>query len=303
MSTTAEATLPVARRNPSQLVLKQLYSLVVYSLRESLHRWTFLAFLFAVTFLLLLMATAISLDVVEGTLASARLFGQELQLDEFGIRITDVVQTFQWVIIVLLYTFGVGLALFITSNMIPRLCVEGWVDLLLAQPISRSTLIVGRALGAITVVSFNIAYLIIGSWMLLRWKTGFGNAGFLLAGAVIIFAFAVCYSAMVLVGVMTRSSPVSSIAGLFVWVSGHILYFFHTYPAWRTTLRAGWPRNTGTVVTESLYWTLPKSQDLGRMAVDAARGEAIGIVPILYSIPFAIGCMVLACWWFGRRDY
>ncbi|MFQ5745519.1 MAG: hypothetical protein ACE5HV_18360, partial [Acidobacteriota bacterium] len=149
----------------------------------------------------------------------------------------------------------------------------------------------------------NLAYLIVGSWIVLRWKTGFGSASFLLAGAVILFAFAVCYSVMVLVGVITRSSPVSSMAGLLVWLAGHILYAFHTYPTWRATLPAGWQRQLGTRVTESLYWMLPKNQGLGQIAVAAARGNPVSLAPIWDSMPFAIGALLLACWWFSRRDY
>jgi len=139
--------------------------------------------------------------------------------------------------------------------------------------------------------------------MLLRWKTGFGNAGFLLAGAIIVATFAVCYSGMVLVGVVTRNSPVSILAGLFFWLSGHIFHLFHAYPAWSTSLRAGWQRQMGVFVTESIYWTLPKSQGLAEMAVDAARGEPVSVAPLLFSLPFAVGSLALACFWFARRDY
>ena len=295
---------PVAKSSGTvHLITAQISAMVRFTLRESLHRWTLMAFLLAVTLFLLLLATAVNLDVVEGTLASARLFGQELVLPNVGIEIGDVVTTFQVVIITLLYTVGVALALFSTSNLVPRLCVDGWVDLLLAQPITRPTLLLGRATGAVAVVTLNVAYLIIGSWVLLRWKTGFGNAGFLLAGAIIVFTFAVCYAGMVLVGVVTRNSPVSILAGLFFWLSGHIFHAFHAYPAWSTSLRAGWPRQTGIFITESAYWSLPKTQGLAEMAVNAARGEPVSVSPLLFSMPFAVGSLALACLWFMRRDY
>ncbi|MFQ5745553.1 MAG: hypothetical protein ACE5HV_18535, partial [Acidobacteriota bacterium] len=136
-----------------RLALMQTRALVSYTLREALHRWTLIAFLLCVTVFLLLLATAVSLDIVEGTLASAKLFGQELKVDQLGVQISDVVGTFQVIVITLLYIVGVALALFATSNLVPRLLVEGWVGLLLAQPISRPALILGRALGAVTVVA------------------------------------------------------------------------------------------------------------------------------------------------------
>lgn len=291
------------RPTPIRLTLMQLASLVRYTLRESLHRWTLVASLIGVSFFLLLLATAVNLDIVEGTLASARLFGQDLTLQEYGIQIRDVVRTFQVAIITLLYVVGVALALFATSNLVPQLLAEGWVDLLVAQPITRHNLLLGRSLGAITVVALNVSYLIVGSWLVLRWKTGFGNAGFLIAGLFILVAYAACYAAMVLVGVVTRNSPVCSLVGLFVWLGGHILYPFHHFEGWRAALTAGWPRNTAVAITETLYWVLPKSQGLGEAAVAAARGGSFSLGAVWGSLPFAVGAIALACWWFSRRDY
>lgn len=306
MSAPADTTrdaLPAVDALPTPaLVARQLAGMVVHTLREALHRWTLLAFLMAVSLFLLVLATAVSLDIVEGTLASARLFGQDIELQDTGLRITDVVATFQLVIVSLLYTFGIVLALFATCNLVPRLCAEGWVGLLLAQPVTRPTLLLGRALGGVAVVAINIAYLIGGSWLILRWKTGLGNQGYLLAGALILVAFVACYAAMVLVGVVTRSSPVSAMAGLLVMVSGHLLYALHHLPEWSLSLPAGWRRRTAVGIFESLYYALPRTQDLGSGAVAAARGEPVSVVPILASLPFVVVTLALACWWFSRRD-
>ena len=290
-------------RSQAQLGLQQLLALVNYTLRESLHRWTLVTFLIGISLFLALLATAVNLDIVEGTLASARLFGQEVELGDMGIRITDVVQAFQVGVITLLYIVGLVLALFLTSNNVPAIARQGWVDLLVAQPIARPTLLLGRALGSLTVVTIGVTYLVIGSWMILRWKTGFGNAGYLVAGAIILFSYFVCYSAAVLVGIVTRNAPVAGFSGLFVWAAGHILYPFHNFPEWRAALRAGWPRQLATGISESLYWILPKNQDLGQAAVRAANGEPFSLTPFWLSLPFAFGSLFLACWWFARRDY
>ena len=63
-----------------QLILCQIRGLVAYTVRESLHRWTLITYLIGITFFLILLSTAVNLDIVEGTLASARLFGQNLSL-------------------------------------------------------------------------------------------------------------------------------------------------------------------------------------------------------------------------------
>ncbi len=286
-----------------QLTVRQVRALVTYTVRESLHRWTLITYLAGISFFLVLMATAVNLDIVEGTLASARLFGQDIQIGDMQIQVEDIVRVFQVTVISILYIVGVVLALFLTSNYVPALAREGWVDLLVAQPVARSTLLLGRALGSVTVVSIGIAYLVGGSWLVLRLKTGLGSMGFLFAGLVILLAYSVCYTAAVLVGIVTRNSPVSGMIGFMVWIAGHVLYAPHRFPEWRAALPAGWRRSTATALTEGLYWLLPKSQGLWDMAVGAARGEPVSLAPVWYSLPFAFLCLFLACWWFTQRDY
>ncbi len=298
METSVPAELSAAR-----LALRQVVALVAYTVRESMHRWTLITYLLGITFFLLLAATAVNLDIVEGTLASARLFGQDLQIGEMQVQVEDVVRYFQVAVISVLYIVGVVLALFLTSNHVPALAREGWVDLLVAQPVSRSTLLLGRALGSVTVVSIGIAYLVGGSWLVLRLKTGLGSMGFLFAGLVILLAYALCYSATVLVGIVTRNGPVSGMIGFMVWIAGHVLAAPHRFPEWRVALPAGWQRNTATVFTEGFYWFLPKNQGLGELAVAAARGEPFSLAPVWYSLPFAFVCLFLACFWFTQRDY
>ena len=75
------------------LTVRQVRALVTYTVRESLHRWTLITYLAGITFFLVLMATAVNLDIVEGTLASARLFGQDVQIGDMQIQVADVVRT------------------------------------------------------------------------------------------------------------------------------------------------------------------------------------------------------------------
>ena len=79
----------------AQLMSRQIHALVAYTVRESLHRWTLIIYLLGITFFLVLLWTAVNLDIVQGTLASARLFGQDLQIGGQEIPVEDVVGYFQ----------------------------------------------------------------------------------------------------------------------------------------------------------------------------------------------------------------
>ena len=139
MSETRTAVLGYANDNISQaqLISYQIRGLVAYTVRESFHRWTLITYLIGITFFLVLLSTAVNLDIVEGTLASARLFGQNLEIGGQEIPVDNFVRWFQVGIITILYSIGVLLALFLTCNHIPTMVREGWGGLLIAQPVSR----------------------------------------------------------------------------------------------------------------------------------------------------------------------
>ena len=285
-----------------QRLATQSVALVAFSIREARHKWTLIASTALSTLLLILLSIAVNLDVIEGTLASAQLLGRR-ELDIGGIPIGEAAQSIQMGIVLLLNFFGLLAALFVTGNIIPRTLSGGWVDLLVAQPLARPTLLLSRTLGAIVVVALNLAYLVVGSWIILTWKAHFWNAGFLLAGLLILLSFTCFYAGMVLVGVITRSSPVSIMAGFGVWFVGIPLHFLHTNPAWRFAIEDGWRREIAIITSEGLYWLLPKTIALFMAAVNATRSQPLGWAEILSSLPFVIICLGLACWCFRHQDY
>ncbi len=295
---------PVVATDMRKLAATQLFALIGFTVREARNKWTLLALFTLTTLFLFALATLVSIDVVEGSIASARLFGTiPLEIGNTTIPVSDAVTVIQVAIVSLLTTFGLVLALFVTGNIVPLTLQTGWVDLLASQPLGRTVLIIGRALGAVAVVAVTFAYLFGGSWSVLTWKTGFGNAGFLVAGMIILFTFLCCYSGMVLVGVLTRNSPISIIAGVGTWFMGLILYPLHTYAEWTTAFDPGWKRSLASGIAETLYWVLPKSLELTENATRATKGDALAWTPFLASMPFAIVCIALACWWFSRQDY
>lgn len=285
------------------LRLQQARALIGYTLREARHKWTLMAIFVLTSLLLMLLATLVNVDVVEGSIAAARLFGTvEVPLGDQTIQVTEAVTVIQTIITGTLSTVGLLLALFITGNIVPRTLETGWVDLLVAQPMPRALLILGRTAGAMVVVTAGLAYLFGGAWAILAWKTGFGNVGFLVAGLVILFTYVSCYAGMVLVGVVTRNSPISIIAGIGLWFFGLILYPLHV-SEWSAAFSPGWRRAAASFVAESLYWALPKTAELTARAVEAAQRESFDLAPAWASLPFAIACLAVASWWFSRQDY
>ena len=71
MSAARKAILGHANDNISQaqLISCQIRGLVAYTVQESFHRWTLITYLIGITFFLVLLSTAVNLDIVEATLA------------------------------------------------------------------------------------------------------------------------------------------------------------------------------------------------------------------------------------------
>ena len=67
-----ETAAPVDMR---KLAATQVLALVGFTVREARNKWTLLALFTLTTLFLLALATLVSVDVVEGSIASARLFG------------------------------------------------------------------------------------------------------------------------------------------------------------------------------------------------------------------------------------
>ena len=63
--------------------------------------------------------------------------------------------------------------------------------------------------GNVLVVSANILYLVIGSWIIFGVKTGVWGAGFLFSSLCTIFIFSVLLAVIVLIGVLLDSSAVA----------------------------------------------------------------------------------------------
>jgi ABC-type transport system involved in multi-copper enzyme maturation permease subunit len=96
------------------------------------------------------------------------------------------------------------MSLFATSNLIPTLLQPGFIDLFISKPVSRIQILSGRILGSVTIVAFNIFYLILFSWLIMSIKTGVWNWGFLLAGIMIVLTFIILFSLMTFLGLPDR---------------------------------------------------------------------------------------------------
>ena len=299
--------------------------LVLLTLRELRARKVVVGLFVVATVIWVALAFALQLDVVDGTLAGARLFGAEAVdesvepgapiLDEDGEPVLDengeprtqalpfgdtllesVVFGAQAFVAGAAYWVGIILALFATGGLIAALTERGHADVLLTKPISRSGVLAAR-LAAVMVVMLALATYLFGAvWLVMSVKSGLWSPRFLLAIPVVFGMFAVVYGVVTLVGVWSGSGPLSFIVTLGVLFVSLIL----AIPTLPEQVDATWrPVVTGA------YHVLPKFGSVGTTLVPqlATGGDVGSLYPLLSSLAFGAACYGLAFVLFARKDY
>ncbi|OPX34381.1 hypothetical protein B1H10_03780 [candidate division KSB1 bacterium 4484_188] len=269
-------------------------ALIQLTFRESFAKKTFIAFFAISTMLCFLFIFALNLDIVDGVKSSVSLFGKETGK---LIELQKILLALEGAVAVALFTGGLFMSLFATSNLIPSLTQPGNIDLLISKPLSRTQILTGRFLGAVSIVAFNVFYLVIFSWLIFSLKTGLWNWGFLLSGVMIVLAFAVLYSLMTFLGVMIRSSAFSLMVT-------YLIIFFSPMLLQRDKIYALLSNKIYGYIVDSLYYFLPKTAELGNITQQLVRGVPItSWMPLWSSLLFGIFMLGITSFIFSRKNF
>ncbi len=284
--------------------MKALAASVEDVFREAAARWTLIAYFTLSSLFILVFALAVNLDVVNGALAGARLFGQSVELSERSIDIDRLVLGFESGFSGVLYLVGTFLALFATAHLVPRVQEKGTIDLYLSRPVGRVPLLLSRYAGGLLLAGANLLYLIGSMWAIVVWKTRVMHPRFLLSGVVILFTFAALLAFAFLVGVVTSSTGVSLMAT-------YAVFFLAAVLSAHDRIAAAVSTELAARVVHGLYWALPKTAELGQATVALVAGreapEALASMHpfAMYgsTAAFAAAALGLASWLFSRKDF
>ena len=269
-------------------------ALVGDTFREALARLIFWGFYGLSTSMILFFLFIFQIDLVEGAKATISLFGiTEGKAQELVM----IVRAVQGGIAAFLYTWGMALAVFASGGLIPTVLEAGRIELLLSKPVARHHILLGRYLGSVLLVALNIAYLVLGVWAILGWKTGIWSAGFLWTILAAVFLFAVLLTVVMLVAVLFESAALAVMVTFGMMIMSPVLAQTELI---EKLLTSQWTRN----LWKGLYYVFPKVYDMGRMTLTLVRtGKFEGWMPVWSSALF--GCVVLglSLWIFSRRDY
>ena len=283
--------------------MKVLVANIEDVMREAAARWTLIAYFFLSTIFILIFASAINLDIVDGALAGAKLFGKEVEMSN-TISIEKLVLGFESGFSAVLYFLCTFLAIFATAHLVPRMQEKGTIDLYLSRPVGRVKLILSRYVAGLLLAGSNVFYLIGAIWLIVMWKTHVFHPRFFMAGGVILFIIATLMAFAFLIGVITSSTAVSI-------MSTYGLFFFGVMLAGHERIAAAVSKEWQAWVINTLYWVMPKTAELGAAVVAFVSGgqapeklaQQLTWSPFLTTGAFAIVCLILASWLFTRKEF
>lgn len=275
-------------------------------MREAAARWTLVAYFFLSSLFIIIFASAVNLDIVDGALAGAKLFGKELEdVGDAQISIEKLVLGFETGFSVFLYFICTFLAIFATAHLVPRMQEKGTVDLYLSRPVGRVRLLFSRYLAGLILAFSNVIYLVGSIWLIVWWKTGVANPRFLLGGTIIFLVIAVLLAFAFLIGVITSSTAVSI-------MTTYGVFFFGLMLAAHDKIAAAVSKEWQAWTIETLYWIIPKTAELGQAVVAFVDGgthlpeqvlSALTPAPFLTTAAFGAACLALASWLFTRKEF
>lgn len=281
--------------------------ILLLTLRELRARKIILGLSAVATLVWVVLALALRLDVIEGSLAGIHFLGDEVVGEaDLAAEIPDLafgnsmLETFvfgaEMFAAGAAYWVGILLALFATGGLISTMLQSGQVDLLLTRPFSRSKILAGRLLGVAVVMLALLIYLLGMVWLVISFKTGVWNPQFLLAIGAVFAMFMVLYSLITLTSVWTGSTPLSLILTFGLLFATLILAI---EPLREQITQPG----RGIVV--ALYNVLPKFVDVGAYIVpQLVSGQAVAAwSPLVTSLAFGILAYGGSFWLFQRKDF
>lgn len=266
-------------------------ALITNTIREAIQKKFILIIFAVISLLLILFLSLINLDSVEDMNEFMMTFGQESFKDA-------VVQFENLLINAVSFNVVFVLLIVLVSSFIPSMLEKGNIDLLISKPISRAEIILGKFIATVFIVFCILAYLIGCIWLMVSIKTGVWHAPFLYSIIGFTIIFAVLYSLVLLVGLVSQSTIISILV--------NVLLFFPI-----TGLLSG-REQFYTFITSSVvqffidffYYILPKPWDMHDITLKLIAGQPVeSWQPVLTSLLFMVTMLTLSIYYFKKKDY
>jgi ABC-type transport system involved in multi-copper enzyme maturation permease subunit len=168
-------------------------------------------------------------------------------------------------------TMGVLLALVWTAGFLPTFLEPGAASVLLAKPVARSQLLLGKYFGVLAFVAFQVVVFVVLTWLALGVRTNVWNMRYWWCVPLLLVQFAIFYSFSTLLAVMTRSTVACVFGSVLFWLLAWGINY-GCVMARGALERQYFPAGT-RALAETAYWISPKPIDAELILFNALRAH------------------------------
>ena len=273
----------------------KILAVIEDTFKECLYKKILLGFFGISTLSILAIFLLFAVDIKGYQVAIGTVFGESGTVSMSQLR--EVIIKIEGVFSMALFTAGLFLSIFATADLVPSSLRKGKIDLYLSRPISRPQFLLGKFLGAVSVVAVNILYAVAGVWLVFGIKTGIWNPYFLYSAVSIIFMFAVLYSVMLLVGVLVQGTAITMIVAYVMIMLSPILDKRETFTVFLSN-------EIQKNLIELFYQIIPRYAEMTNVTMSLVEGKPVeNWTPVLASLLIALVAMSLAVHIFSRKDF
>ncbi len=271
------------------------------TIREGLAKKTILGMFIVSTVAIVIAVLLFQMDVIQhGLLSPAQghiQTGRAPQANMLGVTVLDMV----WMLVASsLLGLVVLIGSFVTTGFITSIMEKGTIDLLLSKPVPRWLYVAGRYSGAVLIILAEVAYLILGLWLVGGISLGAWDANFLWAIPIITLGFAGVYAVIALFGILTRSSWFALILALALYI---LAAFVLPFGAWLDRLLSGsTDQGALSVIARVFHYTVP-SQEIGKTLSYILLHQPVTVTPILMTAGLSLAYLALASWAFSKKEF
>ena len=173
-------------------------------------------------------------------------------------------------------TLGLLLTLVWTAGFLPSFLDSRAISVLLAKPISRETLLLGKYLGVLAFVFVQAAFFVGGTWLALAVRTGVWDAVYLPAVPLLLLHFAIFFSFSLLLAVCTRSTVVCVFGSIAFWgICWAINFGRHAVTAASELTVAGRILRAAGLAGRRRLLAVSQAGGLGQVGLRFARGRGL----------------------------
>jgi ABC-type transport system involved in multi-copper enzyme maturation permease subunit len=179
-------------------------------------------------------------------------------------------------------TVGLLLALIWTAGFMPTFLDASTASVLLAKPVPRWQLLLGKCLGVVLFVAVQVVLFVVLTWLTLGLRTGVWETGYLWCIPLVLVHFVIFYSFSVLMAVMTRSTVACVLGSLLFWLLAWGINYGRAMAA--GSVEAQYLPSFTVALMEAAYWISPKPIDGGLTLFNALDAQQHFEKPMVFLL-------------------